>query len=116
MTLKTLTLALSLLAASASTAVFAQTPTPTPGQHDTNINQRRNTQQDRIGNGISSGQMTSGEASRIENQEHGIHQEEHGMRAQDGGHLTGQDRRTLHHQQNQESRRIYRTKHNANVR
>ncbi len=38
------------------------------------------------------------------------------MRAQDNGHLTKQDRKTLTHQQNVESRRIYRDKHNARVR
>jgi hypothetical protein len=37
------------------------------------------------------------------------------MRAQDNGHLTKADRKTLHQQQNQESRRIYRAKHNGKV-
>jgi hypothetical protein len=37
------------------------------------------------------------------------------MRAQDNGHLTKADRATLHQQQNQESRRIYRDKHNGKV-
>jgi hypothetical protein len=46
-------------------------------------------------------------------QEGGINREEHAMRAQDNGHLTKQDRRVIHAQQNQESRRIYRDKHNA---
>ena len=32
------------------------------------------------------------------------------------GHLTKQDRSTIHKQQNQESRRIYRDKHNSKVR
>jgi len=38
------------------------------------------------------------------------------MRAQDNGKLTGQDRKTIHRQQNVESKRIYRDKHNARVR
>jgi hypothetical protein len=33
------------------------------------------------------------------------------MRAQDNGHLTKADRQVIHAQQNQESRRIYRDKH-----
>jgi hypothetical protein len=37
------------------------------------------------------------------------------MRAQDNGHLTSADRKVLHRQQNQESRRIYRDKHNRKV-
>jgi hypothetical protein len=99
----------------APAALIAQT-TPTPGAHDYNVNQRKVDQQDRIGNGVKSGQLTAGETGRLEHQEAGINHEERGMRAQDNGHLTGQDRKTLHAQQNQESRRIYRDKHNANVR
>jgi hypothetical protein len=97
--------------------VFAQNaaPTPTPGKNDHNINQRKADQQDRIANGVKSGELTAGETSRLEHQEAGINKEERGMRAQDHGHLTKQDRKTIHQQQNQESRRIYRDKHNAKV-
>lgn len=90
--------------------------TPTPGKNDYNINQRKTDQQDRIANGVRSGQLTAGETSHLEKQESAINHEEHAMRAQDNGHLTKQDRQTIHHQQNQESRRIYRDKHNARVR
>ncbi len=98
-------------------AVYAQTaaPTPTPGKHDWNIHQRKEKQQDRIANGVKSGQLTAGETKHLEKQEVAINHEEHAMRAQDNGHLTRQDRKTIHHQQNQESRRIYRDKHNTRV-
>jgi hypothetical protein len=101
----------------APSALFCQNtaPTPTPGKNDYNINQRKTDQQKRIANGVKSGQLTAGETSRLEHQEAGINKEERGMRAQDNGHLTKQDRKTLHSQQNQESRRIYRDKHNAKV-
>lgn len=99
---------------------LAQTPTPattpTPGRHDHNINQRKTDQQDRIAQGVRSGQLTARETSHLEHQEAGINREERGMRAQDNGHLTKQDRQVIHHQQNQESRRIYRDKHNGRVR
>jgi hypothetical protein len=98
----------------APAAAFAQS-TPTPGQHDYNINQRKTDQQGRIAQGVRSGQLTAGETSRLEHQESGINREERGMRAQDNGHLTRSDRRTLHQQQNQESRRIYRDRHNGKV-
>jgi len=98
-----------VIAPAALLAQTTTTTTPTPGAHDYNIGQRKVDQQDRIANGVKSGQLTAGETSRLEHQEAG-------MRAQDNGHLTGQDRKTLHAQQNQESRRIYRDKHNANVR
>ncbi|MGC2401063.1 MAG: hypothetical protein WA510_14815 [Acidobacteriaceae bacterium] len=98
----------------APVALFAQTPTP--GANDYNINQRKADQQARIGQGVRSGQLTPHETSHLEHQEAGINHEEHAMRAQDNGHLTKQDRSTIHAQQNQESRRIYRDKHNAAVR
>jgi len=97
-------------------AQTAPTATPTPGKNNYDINQRKIDQQDRIANGVKSGQLTAGETARLEHQEAGINKEERGMRAQDNGHLTKQDRNTIHSQQNQESRRIYRDKHNSRVR
>jgi methionine-rich copper-binding protein CopC len=94
----------------APAAMIAQT-TPTPGAHDYNINQRKVDQQDRIANGVKNGKLTAGQTARLEHQEAGINREERGMRSQDNGHLTKQDRQTIHAQQNQESRRIYRDKH-----
>jgi hypothetical protein len=106
----------ALIAALAIAPVCSMAQTPTPGKNDYNINQRKADQQQRIGNGVKSGQLTAGETSHLEHQEAGINREERGMRAQDNGHLTRQDRQTLHKQQNQESRRIYRDKHNSKVR
>jgi hypothetical protein len=113
MKLKTFALAASLALAPA--AIFAQTSTPTttaPTKPPT-INQRKENQQDRIAQGVKSGQLTAGETSHLEKQEAGINKEEKGMRAQDNGKLTKQDRKTLNQQQNAESRRIYRDKHNG---
>ena len=73
---------------------------------------RKGDQQARIRGGARSGQLTPGETRHLEGQERGINGEERGMRAQDNGHLTAGDRHTLARQQNQESRRIYRDKHN----
>lgn len=116
--MKLMKFALMAALAVAPAAVLAQTttPTPTPGRNDHNVGQRKGEQQERIGNGVSSGQLTAGETSRLEHQERGINREERGMRAQDNGHLTKGDRALLHRQQNQESRRIYRDKHNSRVR
>ena len=80
-----------------------------------NINQRKANQQARIGQGVKSGQLTPHETSKLEHQEAGSNKEEAGMRAQDNGHLTAQDRHTLAHQQNVESKRIYDDKHNAHT-
>lgn len=105
-----------VMAPAAMLAQTTSTPAPTPGKNDHNVAQRKGAQQQRIANGVQSGQLTAGETARLEHQEAGINREEKGMRAQDNGHLTAQDRKTLHQQQNQESRRIYRAKHNARTR
>ena len=107
-------LALVLTFAIAPVAVLAQAPaTSTTTTPPPTINQRKESQQDRIGQGVKSGQLTAGETSHLEHQEAGINHEERAMRAQDNGHLTKADRSLVNKQQNQESRRIYRDKHNA---
>lgn len=89
-------------------ASFAQTTYAE--RHD--IHGRKLDQQKRIAQGAESGQLTPGETRHVEHQEHAINHEERAMRAQDNGHLSAADRHTLARQQNQESRRIYRDKHN----
>jgi hypothetical protein len=96
------------LAALAFATALAFTPVALFAQ---NINDRKENQQDRIAQGVKSGTLSAGETARLEHQEAGINKEERGMRAQDNGHLTSQDRKVINHQQNVESRRIYRTKH-----
>jgi hypothetical protein len=108
MSFKHFVLAASIIAIPASSA-FAQT-TYNERHH---IAARKGYQQGRIAQGVRSGQLTPRETSHLEHQEAGINHEERGMRAQDNGHLTAQDRHTLARQQNQESARIYRDKHNA---
>ena len=105
----------ALMFAALSAGAYAQTATPTPGANDYNIGQRKGDQQARIAQGVGSGQLTAGETSHLEHQEAGINAETRAMRAQDNGHLTAADRAVVHQQQNQESRRIYRDKHNAKV-
>jgi len=107
MNIKTLLLASTLVALPVSSA-FAQT-TYNQRHH---IAARKGDQQGRIAQGARSGQLTPHETAHLEHQEAGINHEERGMRAQDNGHLTAQDRHTLARQQNAESARIYRDKHN----
>jgi len=79
------------------------------------VGQRRENQQDRIAQGIRSGQMNAGEAARTENREQGINQQVRADRAANGGKLTGQERRQINRKQNGASRQIYRQKHNNRV-
>ncbi len=96
-------------------ALLAQATTTPPPATSPTINQRKVDQQDRIAQGVKSGQLTAGETSKLEHQEAGINKEERGMRAQDNGKLTTADKSLLTKQQNQESRRIHRDKHNTAV-
>jgi uncharacterized protein HemX len=96
------------IAAFAIATALAFTPVALFAQ---NIQDRKENQQDRIAQGVKNGTLSPSETARLEHQEAGINREERGMRAQDNGKLTAQDRKTLNHQQNVESRRIYRTKH-----
>jgi len=100
-------------------AIFAQTTTPPttpPAVNQTTIHDRKVDQQDRIAQGVKSGQLTAGETSKLEHQESGINKEESGMKAEDNGKLSAADKKLITKQQNQESRRIYRDKHNATKR
>ena len=78
-----------------------------------NIYQRSENQHDRIQQGFRSDQLTRGETRHLEGQDRAIDHEARDMREQDNGRLTRQDRRIIRVQQNQESRRIYRDRHNA---
>ncbi len=76
----------------AATAALAQTTTPstTSGTPVTgaSIEQRKDNQQQRIGNGVENGSLTAKEAGKLETQEKGLNTEERGMRQEDGGKLT----------------------------
>jgi hypothetical protein len=76
------------------------------------INQRRENQQDRIAQGVRSGQLTAGETSRLESREARLNHEVRADRYAHDGHLTAPERRQVNRQQNRLSRSIYRDKHN----
>jgi hypothetical protein len=102
---------------SAALAVFAlpvvaqstSASTPAPGT----VHQRKENQQDRIAQGVKSGQLTAGETAHLEKNEAKINKEVRKDRAANGGKLTPQERRQVNRQQNRESRQIYRDKHNS---
>ena len=99
-------LALPLVAQSTNTSA------PVTGE---SIQDRKENQQDRIGQGVQSGQLTAGETSNLKKKEAAINQEEHDMRKLDNGKLTTADKKTLTQQQNQMSKQIYQDKHNSAV-
>jgi len=77
------------------------------------VNAREGNQQARIGQGVRSGQLTPRETGHLENKEARINHEVRNDRAANGGHLTGQERAQVNHQQNNLSKQIDRDKHNA---
>jgi hypothetical protein len=101
-----------ILVAMCVPALQAQSDSSVTGQ---TIQQRKKNQQDRIANGIQSGQLTAGETKNLENKEANLNKEERQMRAGDNGKLTAADRTKLNQQQNRLSNDIYQDKHNANV-
>jgi hypothetical protein len=85
----------------------------TQGNGTGEVAQRKENQQDRIGQGIQSGQLTAGEAARLEGKESSLNQETRDMRALDGGKLTPGDKAVVNQQQNKLSRQIYNQKHDV---
>ncbi|HWF04094.1 MAG TPA: hypothetical protein VHA06_10425 [Candidatus Angelobacter sp.] len=108
---------LATLSLAASAALAQTTTTPPSGTPVTGatIQQRKDNQQQRIGNGLENGSLTPKEAGKIETQEKGLNTEERGMRQENGGKLTTADKATLNGQQNKLSNEIYNQKHDAQV-
>ncbi|MGB9436134.1 MAG: hypothetical protein WBQ89_28050 [Candidatus Acidiferrum sp.] len=79
------------------------------------VGQRRENQQDRIAQGIKSGQLTAGETAKLENQQKGINQQVKADRAANGGKLTQGEKKQVNKEQNGASKNIYNKKHNANT-
>lgn len=77
------------------------------------VGARRDMQQQRIANGVRSGQMTPAETARAEGREQNINQHIAADRAANGGKLTPQEKRNINQRQNGASKQIYNEKHNA---
>ena len=71
---------------------------------------RQHEQQQRIGQGVRSGELTARETIKLEKDQREIN---HDIReAKSDGVVTGAERKDIHQDQNQASRHIYRAKHN----
>lgn len=87
----------------------------TPGAFRSNPNGRAANQDQRIANGLRSGQMTSGEAARADRTQSNIDSQIHNDRMANGGTLTNQERQQINQEQNAASRQIYNENHNGNT-
>jgi hypothetical protein len=101
----------------AGAVAFAQDPSSTSAdpKPKTEVGQRKENQQDRIAQGVQSGQLTAGETSKLESKEAAINGETRADRAANGGKLTAAEKAQINKQQNQVSKQIYQDKHNANT-
>ncbi len=99
------TLTLSLLSAAAF-AQAASAPAATPG-----IDKRQAQQEQRIDQGVASGQLTRREAHRLEHRQNAINRVEGQAKAD--GTVTAQERKQLHRMQDRASKGIHHQKHDA---
>ncbi len=76
------------------------------------VNERRANQQQRIAQGVKSGQLTPGETIRAEKTEQNINRNVAADRAANGGKLTPAEHKQITQEQNKASRQIYNEKHN----
>ena len=77
------------------------------------IAQRKENQQDRIAQGVKSGQLTAHETAHLENKEAALNKETRTDRAADEGKLMPAEKQQVNRQQNRLSQHIYTDKHNA---
>ena len=74
------------------------------------VKEREENQQDRIAQGVKSGELTGKEAARLEKGEAKIEKDRE--KALADGKLTPKEKRKLNREENKESRKIHRKKHN----
>ncbi|MEO8018283.1 MAG: hypothetical protein ABI769_10745 [Pseudomonadota bacterium] len=72
---------------------------------------RQHNQRERIANGVGSGQLTMRETRHLAAGQ--VHLNRVERRAKADGVVTGRERAHMQHEENQQSRRIYRQKHDA---
>lgn len=100
------------VAAAASVDSFRANPHNAVAAARPTVNTREANQEQRIANGMRSGQMTSGEAARANQRQASIDRQVHNDRMANGGTLTPQERQQVNREQNAASRQIYRENHN----
>ena len=96
-------------------SLAAAMPAFTTAANAQSVGQREANQQHRIQQGVASGHLTPGETRHMETREARLTTRTDRMRARHDGHLSGRDRVALQHQENRDSRAVYRTKHNGPV-
>ncbi|HTC57767.1 MAG TPA: hypothetical protein VK706_15220, partial [Candidatus Sulfotelmatobacter sp.] len=76
------------------------------------VDNREANQQQRTAEGLRSGQMTSGEAAKTNENQAAVAQQVHNERTANGGALTKQEKQQANKEENKNSKQIYNEKHN----
>lgn len=87
-----------------SSAAESQWAKEHPRRHQ--VNKRLNNQNKRIKQGVKNGTLTKQQARQLHQEDKNIRQEERAMAAQNGGHITKAEQRSLNQQENQTSKQI----------
>ena len=95
-------------------AAGAQENNSTPGVKTPGVKTRQKVQSKRIKRGVRSGELTKRETGSVLKAEKEVREEKREARAD--GTVTGAERKEIHQEQNQASRKIYRKKHNSRTR
>ena len=83
-----------------------------PGHPRVNqVNRREGNQQQRIGNGVKNGTLSSKQTANLENRETSVQNREKKDMAAHNGHLTKTEQKGINRQQNRISKSIYNDKH-----
>lgn len=77
------------------------------------IQQRKENQQKRIGEGVENGTLTPKETANLEHKESKLNKEIRHDRKQNGGNLTNKEKAQVNRQQNRLSKSIYKKKHDG---
>ena len=108
------TFALSLLSLAVASGAFAQTAAPANPAATPGIDARQARQEQRIDQGVASGQLNKRETRRLDREQGAINRAENKAKAD--GTVTAQERKRLHHMQGHASKDISRQKHDAQKR
>lgn len=107
---RTSTLLVAVLAAFALPVLAQTAPAPVKDPAATpRVDQRQANQQQRIDQGVQSGQLTGKEAARLDKGQAQVEKKE--AKAKADGKVTAKERKNLQHAQNQQSKKIKHEKH-----
>jgi len=98
--------AMGVLLTAASSASATETQWQKDHPRRTQVNKRLANQNKRIKNEVKEGEISKGQAATLHKEDHQIRQEERDMAAQNGGHITKQEQKTLNQQENAVSKQI----------